>query len=124
MTSVLDYDEITSEFLTDDPDSIDPEFLEGETLKDTDPEFVEEIKETARAKRYRLKVKKGLNFLMRLTVDKPNTVADAAAIIEYGPQVSKAIGELADSDERVRKIIDFVTDDGIENPYVTTIIAT
>lgn len=118
----FDLDDITSEFLAPDASEEAEEFTEQE-LPSPDAEFVEQKKETPRAKRYRLKVKHGLNFLMANLAGNPSTVADAAAIIEHGPGVAKAVGELADYDEKVRKAIDFVTDGGIDNPYILTVFA-
>lgn len=116
----LDFE--AAEWVMPDPDDINPDQAEAPEYKESDPAFVEPVKETPRAKRYRLKAKRGLNFLMRATVEHPATVADAAAIVQYGPPLSKAIGNLADNDERVRKAIDFLTEDGIENPWVLTAI--
>jgi hypothetical protein len=119
-TAFADF-EYDTEFLEPDeedqpePDSIDPE------LRDvSDSDFVEEVKETQRARRYRIKTKHGLNFLIKLFAGNPKTVADAATIIYHGPDVAKAIGHLADTNDSARKFIDFVTDDGIDNPYIIT----
>lgn len=109
--------EYDTEFL--EPDAPEPNMVNPD-LTEPDDKFVEEVKETARAKRYRLKTKHGLNFLMRILVQHPGTVPDAAAVIHHGPAVAKAVGHLADTDERARKIIDFITEDGIDNPYVLT----
>jgi hypothetical protein len=121
MTAIpdLDFGEFDSEFILPDPvetDQLDPEAPQPDTG------FVEEPAETARAKRYRLKVKHGLNFVMRVTAEHPSTVADSAAIIMHGPDVAKAVGNLADHDKRVRAAIDFITDDAIDNPYVLAAI--
>ncbi len=43
---------------------------------------------------------------------------DAAALIHHGPGISQAFGMLCDKDDRVRRAIDLITDDGIENPYL------
>jgi hypothetical protein len=123
-TLAFDLNDMTSEFLTDDTDYSEQEtFSENTEQPEPDVSFVEEVKETPRAKRYRIKAKHGLNFLMAQFAGHPGTVADAAAIIEYGPQVSKAIGELADNDARTRQVIDFLTEDGIDNPYILTVLA-
>lgn len=87
-------------------------------------DFVAPERETARAKKYRLKVKKGINVLIRATASKPGTVADSAALILHGPDVAKAAGNLADKDDRIRRAIDFLTEDGIDNPYVILGLAT
>jgi len=116
MSADIDF-EFDTEFLepdAPDPDAVDPE------LSDTDPDFIEEVKETARARKYRLKTKHGLNFLFKLFAGNPKTVPDAAAIVMHGPDVAKAVGHLCDTDERARKFVDFVTDDAIDNPYLIT----
>ena len=116
--------EFDSEFLN--PDDIDPTAEQvDEEIPDSEPgEFIEESKETARAKKYRLKAKHGLNFLMRAFAGNPRTVSDAAAIVQHGPGISQAVGHLCDTDARARKIVDFITDDGIDNPYVLLGLAT
>src|SRR5277367_1872242 len=116
MTSTL-----TDEFMFDtefiEPDEPEVESIDPE-LADVPGDFIEEVKETPRAKRYRLKTKHGLNFLMRILAGSEKTVPDAAAIIMHGPAVAKAVGHLCDTDDRARKFVDFVTDDGIDNPYI------
>ena len=123
-TAEADYiiGEFDSEFLA--PDEPQPEAVEEEIPDSAPGEFVEEVRETARAKKYRVKAKHGLNFLMKVFAGHPKTVADAAAIIQHGPGISQAVGHLCDTDERARKIIDFITDDGIDNPYVLLGLAT
>jgi hypothetical protein len=59
---------------------------------------------------------------MRALAAKPNTVSDAAAIIQHGPIVASKLGDLADQDEHVRKAVDFITA-GTENPYVSLALA-
>lgn len=122
--SLEDLEDATSEFLGADTDETESDFTEPENeLRDVSADFVEERKETPTARKYRLKTKHGLNFLLNIFVQNEKTVADAATIVEYGPQVSRAVGELADAEPRVRKAIDFLTEDGIDNPYVLTVIA-
>jgi len=116
-------DDFTSEFLMPDPVEPESEEFPTQEMRAVSSDFIEPQTETARAKRYRIKVKRGLNFLLGITAQNPHTVADAAAIVEYGPQVSKAIGNLCDKDDKARRVIDFLTEDGIDNPYVLTIAA-
>lgn len=117
----LDY-EYDGSFL-DDEAIADSEFLSGEDANSADADFVEEKKETATAKKYRLKTRHGINFLITGLVQSPGTVPDAAALLYHGPAVSEAIGNLADKDKRVRAAIDFLTEDTIDNPYALTAIA-
>jgi len=60
---------------------------------------------------------------MRVTVQNPVTIPDAAAIIQYGPAISSKLGDLADQDERVRRALDLITS-GSDNPYVALTLAT
>lgn len=117
----LDF-EYDGEFL-DAEDVADSEFISGNDAQSPDADFVEEVKESARAKRYRLKTRHGINFLISGLVQSPGTVPDAAALLYHGPEISKAVGNLADKDDRVRKAIDFLTEDTIDNPYALTVIA-
>ena len=115
-----DWDEILN---PSDPDEdLAEEVVEG-TPKPPDDQFVQEVKETAKAARYRKKTTRGLNFLFKNMAGNPGLSADAAAIVEYGPGVAKAVGNLADKDARVARAIDFITEDGIDNPYVLTVAA-
>lgn len=50
-----------------------------------------------------------------------NDFPDAAAIVHYGPDFSIATGDLADTDERVRGMLDLITSPG--NPYVSFLLA-
>lgn len=107
----------------DAEDIADSEFVDGEDANQPQADFVEEKKETPTAKKYRLKVRHGINFLISGMVQSPGTVPDAAALLYHGPAVSAAIGNLADHDKRIAKAIDFITEDTIDNPYALTAIA-
>lgn len=101
----------------------DSEFISGNDANSPDADFVEEKKESAVAKKYRLKTRHGINFLITGLVQSPGTVPDAAALLYHGPAISEAVGDLAEKDKRVRKAIDFLTEDTIDNPYALTAIA-
>lgn len=75
-----------------------------------------------RAKEYEEKVAGVLNVLMRAFAGNPATVADAAAVIEYGPALASKTGDLAAHDATARKIVDFITT-GSDNPYVAVMVA-
>jgi hypothetical protein len=77
---------------------------------------------TKRAKEYEKKTNGILNQIMRICLAKENTVADGAAIINYGEAFSSKMGDLADQDERVRRGIDLITS-GTENPYIALLFA-
>lgn len=74
-------------------------------------------KRSKRAKQYEDKAADILRFAMRLTAESPATVADAAAIVAYGDDVSEKLGDLAAEDVRVARMIDFING-GTENPYL------
>ena len=123
-SAMYDLGDIESEFIMPDPvDEEDGTRLVDDEQPEPSGEFIEEHKETQRAKKYRLKTKHGLNFLLKTLAGHPATVADSAAIIQHGPGISQAVGHLCDSDDTARRIVDFITEDGIDNPYVLTAIA-
>jgi hypothetical protein len=105
----------------------DSEFVdapEPETPGPSDQEVVNEIKEFAeekpqspRAKRYTKEVAKTLSPLWRALAQHPATVADSATILTYGPDLARAVGNLADEDEKARKVIDFIVEGG-GSPYI------
>lgn len=117
-TDDLTLEDFDSAFL-DGPEAHEPDPEQtDEQAQEPNAEFVEEVKESPRAKRYRLKVRKALNFGIKLMAGNPHTVDDAAALLYHGPGISAAIGQLADHDDKVRKVIDFLSDDAIDNPYI------
>lgn len=73
------------------------------------------------AREYEKKTAAMLNALMRGTASSPNTVADAAAIIVYGPSLASAAGELAEADEAARKMIDMIATPS--NPWIMLAMA-
>lgn len=77
---------------------------------------------TQRAREYESKVEGLLNLAMRACVGSPATVADGAAIIEYGPALASKAGDLADADARVRRALDLITS-GTDNPYLALAFA-
>lgn len=77
---------------------------------------------TERAKQYESKTNGLLNILMKVCLASPNTVADGAAIIEYGEAFSSKLGDLADQNVKVRRGIDLITS-GTDNPYFGVIAA-
>lgn len=116
----LDF-EFDSEFLEpDDTQEPETETIDPELRDIKSEDFIEVQPETARAAKYRKKTKHGLNFLIKVFAGSPRTVSDAAAVIYHGPAIAKSVGHLCDTDERARKFVDFVTEDGIDNPYLLT----
>lgn len=58
----------------------------------------------------------------QITVQNPATVADAAAILMHGPKVTAKLGDLAATDARVARMVDFL-DEGTSNPMGAAIVA-
>jgi hypothetical protein len=114
----IDVSDFDYEFVTAEPDRPEPPDVTTEVSSD----FADAKKETARAAQYRKKVSRGLANIWRPLLQDPNTINDAAAILNYGPDFARAIGELADRDAKARRIIDFASD-GMDNPYANVLIA-
>lgn len=54
---------------------------------------------------YERQVKKTLGTITRELIQRPNTVADAATLIQYGPKFSRAVGDLAAESPPIAKFI-------------------
>lgn len=80
-------------------------------------------KRSKRAEEYEGKTTGLLNMAMQMCLQNENTHADAAALIHHGPAFASKLGDLADTDERVRKGLDLITS-GSENPYIALTMAT
>jgi hypothetical protein len=57
-----------------------------------------------------------------LTAQHPDTIADSAAIIVYGPKLTAKIGDLAATDTRVASMVNFL-DEGTSNPLGAALVA-
>lgn len=72
---------------------------------------------TAVSREYKQRTAAVLNSVMSARIQRPGSgLADAAAIIAYGDAFATAAGNLADEDERARKLLTVITSPG--NPYV------
>lgn len=71
---------------------------------------------------YEKKVTSILNTGIRLTVGREDMQADAAAMLMYGPEISKQMGLLAVHDAKIARALDWM-DEGISNPYLAVIAA-
>jgi hypothetical protein len=113
------------EFLIDDPEDneSDEEVVTPEVTSENNAEFVHGAPESLTARKYRKKTAKALGHIWRPLLGQPQTLPDAATIIKYGPDIAKAVGDLADQDPRARKAIDFVTE-GVDNPYINLLAFT
>lgn len=73
-------------------------------------------KNTAISRKYRNDTYSILKSLM-IGAIKTDNMADAATIVYHGPSFGIAVGQLADADEKARRVIDFLTSPS--NPYIT-----
>lgn len=74
------------------------------------------------SKQYEKKAKKVLSRAFHFTVQNEKTVADAAAILYYEKDLTRASGDLAAENETMRNVLDFLTE-GSENPVAAFMIA-
>jgi hypothetical protein len=76
-------------------------------------------KSTATSREYRDKT---YSMLKSLTIAfiKSGNMPDAAACIQHGPGFGVAMGQLADQDERAKRMLDFLTSPS--NPYVNALL--
>ena len=89
-----------------------------ENVTDRATEFATDIpKRSRKAKEYENKTADILRFAMQMTVTSERTVTDAAALLTYGAQVAEKVGDLAEQDPRVARMIDFING-GTENAYL------
>lgn len=79
-------------------------------------------KRPANAVKYERKVKGLFAIGVKLTIVNPKTVADSAAMLMHGPNISEKAGDLAAVDPRAASIIDAITDQ-TENPKTALFMA-
>jgi hypothetical protein len=107
------------ETLAPDPEFMRPPDSDDEMVDEdyTNPDatFLKTGKRKPYAVQYQNKVKEILTTTWKILITNPPTVPDAAAIIMHGSDLSRAAGDWAASDARVRKAIDFIAG-GTENP--------
>lgn len=124
MTEIFTDEELTAEFIGESPDLDEAaESVKDEEYTEPDSGFIDKTYRPPLARSYEKKIRKILNGVMRLTVQKESTLADGAALIMYAPQVAEKTGDLAAADKRVRRGIDWITE-GTENPYLAFAFAT
>jgi hypothetical protein len=109
--------------VTEYTENLDAEFIEapeaGPEIPDhydePDATFVKDQYRSPVAKKYEKTVKNSINTLIRFTTQQESTIADAAALIMYGPNFAEKAGDFAAVNKTVRKSIDLITG-GTENP--------
>jgi hypothetical protein len=79
--------------------------------------IVDAPKRTRRAVEYETKIAKLFSSIMRATAGSEKTLPDAAALLMHGPIIASKTGDLADQDDRVRRMVDMISS-GTENPYL------
>jgi hypothetical protein len=80
------------------------------TVDAPDPTLITGKPRSAKSKAYQRKMSGTLNTAFRLSATHPHTIADSAAILMYGPDLSSAIGDLAAENDRVARAVDMLSD--------------
>jgi hypothetical protein len=93
-----------------------------EDYTEPDADFLKNPRRKRHAVEYENKVKSTLMMGTRFLFDNPNTVPDAATLIMYGPNFSRAMGDWAAEEPWVRKSIDFIAG-GANNPGAAAMAA-
>lgn len=107
-----------SEFL--EPDGPDDTNIITEPNTEPSTDIIEDKPQTPKSKRYQKKAKAPFKIAFKKSLQRPETLPDAAAILLYAPPITRAIGDLADADEKFASAIDWLTE-GIENPYLNLV---
>lgn len=118
----IDYDTLhvePSDELFESPE-VSKDFVDDETYDKPDGDFLKSGRRKRGAAEYENKVKGSLNNVMRMCLASQSTVPDAAALIAYGSNFSRAMGDWAADNEMVRKGIDFLAG-GTESPGAVAI---
>jgi hypothetical protein len=63
-----------------------------------------------KSKAYQRKMNGALGTAFRLSASHPHTLADSAALLMYGPDLSVAVGDLAAENDRVARAVDMLSD--------------
>lgn len=92
-----------------------------ETVTAVSDDIVKTKRRKPHAKAYEDKVLGSLRTVAQLAAPHPATIADAAAIVLYGPPLAVALGDLAAENKNVAQAIEFVTG-GTENPAAAAIL--
>lgn len=129
MTAAFDFDQLRPEsegtneftdFMT--PEIGDPDFI-AESPDIPDASLAEDKPQTARSKRYQKKANVPFRIAFKRLMQHQETIPDAATVMLYAPKLTRAVGDLADEDERFRKALDMLTET-VENPYTAVLAAT
>lgn len=120
----FDAEQNTAEFLAAGlPDAgEDAETFTESGYAEPSTDVIKDKPQTAGSKRYEKKVKGLLSTAFRYTVGTPATVPDSAAILYYEKNVSRAAGDLADTNDTFKRVLDFVTE-GTDNAALAFVAA-
>lgn len=119
-----------SDFTAEDSDPLD-EFLDmrepdedvaAPSYDTPDLALADKRKRPVGAIKYEKKVRGILQTGFKLTVTNPATVTDAASILMEGPKIATTLGDLAASNDRVARAVDFLTE-GNESPVAAACLA-
>jgi hypothetical protein len=113
--------EAAESFIDGDPD-LQPDMTEP-LYDEPSPDIIKQKVRSVRARAYEKKVAHSLNGAFRLSVAHPATVADAAALVMYGPKFAEKWGDLADESAWVARGIDFITE-GSDNAMAAALAIT
>lgn len=104
------------------PDIGDPDFM-VDAADIPDASLLEEKQQTPRSKRYQKKANVPFRLATKKLMQHPETLPDAATFMLYAPKLTRAVGDLADENERFRNAIDMLSDT-VENPYAAIFAST
>lgn len=112
-----------------DADLLAPELPDTDDDEEYDEPAADLLKKDRRkpnSVKYERKVRNMFKFALTVTLDptKETRMADSAAILMYAPEISESLGDLAASDRRIARAIDFLADDAVGNPALAFTMAT
>lgn len=103
------------------PEIGDPDFI-TEPSDQPDISLMEQKEQTARSKRYQKKANVPFRIAFKRLMQRNETIPDAATVLIYAPKLTRAVGDLADENERFRNALDMLTET-VENPYAAVLAA-
>jgi len=117
----------TAQTIDDISDFLTPDGPEDTTLITDSPnepvtDLIDEKPQTVKSRRYQKKAQVPLRAAFKYSMQRQDTLPDAAAILLYAPSITRAVGDLADADEKFAHAIDWLTE-GMENPYLNAVTA-
>lgn len=100
------------------------DFLTSEQPQYDEPDasLLDEKKRSPTAKKYERKAKGLFSVAVKVTAAQPQTLADSAALLMYGPNIAEKMGDLAADNARFARALDMLTDQ-TENAATALIVA-